>query len=145
MALTLSDPFCVGRWRDEFAELIAHHVDIVIANEVEICSLYGASFDEVIDVVRGQVKVAALTRGAAGSVIVAGDQTHVLDAAPIGQLVDTTGAGDLYAAGFLYGLTHDLPLKACGRLASLAAGHVLGHYGARAAKPLQPLVAAAKA
>jgi sugar/nucleoside kinase (ribokinase family) len=145
VALTLSDPFCVGRWRDEFAELIAHHVDIVIANEVEISSLYGAnSFDQVIDVVRGQVRVAALTRGAEGSVIVAGDQTHVLDAAPIGQLVDTTGAGDLYAAGLLYGLTHDLPLATCGRLASLAAGHVLGHYGARAAKPLAPLVAAAK-
>ncbi|MGH6915295.1 MAG: adenosine kinase, partial [Geminicoccales bacterium] len=133
VALTLSDPFCVARWRAEFAELIAHHVDVLIANEVEICSLYGANaLDEVIDIVRSQVKVAALTRGADGSVIVAGDQTHRLPAAPITRLVDSTGAGDLYAAGLLYGLTHDLPLAACGRLGSLAAAHILGHYGARA-------------
>ncbi len=146
VALTLTDPFCVARWRSEFADLIARHADIVIANEVEICSLYGAnSFDEVIDVVRGEIKVAALTRGADGSVIVAGDRTHALPAAPIERLVDTTGAGDLYAAGLLYGLTHDLPLPACGRLASLAAAHILGHYGARAAGPLKPLVAAAGA
>lgn len=144
VALTLSDPFCVARWRAEFADLIADHVDIVIANEVEICSLYGAnSFDDVIDIVRGQSRIAALTRGGEGSVIVAGDQTHVLQAAPIEALVDTTGAGDLYAAGMLYGLTHDLPLAACGRLASLAAAHILGHYGARASGSLQPLVAAA--
>ncbi len=144
VALTLSDPFCVARWRAEFADLIAHHADIVIANEVEICSLYGAnSFDDVVDVVRGQIGVAALTRGAEGSVIVAGDEVHVIEAAPIEKLVDTTGAGDLYAAGLLYGLTHDLPLATCGHLASLSAGHILGHYGARAAGPLKPLVAAA--
>jgi sugar/nucleoside kinase (ribokinase family) len=146
VALTLSDPFCVDRWRTEFADLIAHHVDIVIANEVEICSLYGAnSFDDVVDVVRAQIAVAALTRGADGSVIVAGEQTHVLGPAPIARLVDTTGAGDLYAAGLLYGLTHDLPLATCGRLASLTAAHILGHYGARAAAPLEPLIAAAAA
>jgi sugar/nucleoside kinase (ribokinase family) len=144
VALTLSDPFCVDRWRDEFADLIARHVDIVIANEVEICSLYGANaFDDVLDIVRGQVRIAALTRGAEGSVIVAGNQTLASPAAPIAELVDTTGAGDLYAAGLLYGLTHDLPLPTCGRLASLAAGHILGHYGARAAGSLKPLVAAA--
>jgi sugar/nucleoside kinase (ribokinase family) len=144
VALTLSDPFCVARWRAEFADLIARHADILIANEVEICSLYGADrFDDVIDIVRSQSRVAALTRGAQGSVIVAGDQTHMLEAAPIDRLVDTTGAGDLYAAGLLYGLTHDLPLAACGRLASLSAAHILGHYGARAARPLRPLVAAA--
>ncbi len=143
VALTLSDPFCVDRWRDEFADLIARHVDIVIANEVEICSLYGANaFEDVLDVVRGQVRIAALTRGADGSVIVAGDQTLVSPAAPIAQLVDTTGAGDLYAAGLLYGLTHDLPLATCGRLASLSAADILGHYGARAAGSLKPLVAA---
>jgi sugar/nucleoside kinase (ribokinase family) len=145
VALTLSDPFCVARWREEFADLIAHHVDVVIANEVEICSLYGANaFDDVLDVVRGQVGLAALTRGADGSVIVSGAQTHVLPAAPIARLVDTTGAGDLYAAGLLYGLTHDLPLAACGRLASLSAGHILGHYGARADGSLKPLVEAAR-
>jgi sugar/nucleoside kinase (ribokinase family) len=146
VALTLSDPFCVARWRAEFADLVAHHVDIVIANEVEICGLYGAnSFDDVIDVVRSQSRIAALTRGADGSVIVAGDQTLAIPAMPIAALVDTTGAGDLYAAGLLYGLTHDLPLAACGRLGSLCAAHILGHYGARAARPLKPLVAAANA
>jgi sugar/nucleoside kinase (ribokinase family) len=146
VALTLSDPFCVARWRAEFADLIAHHADIVIANEVEICSLYGADrFDDVIDVVRNQTRIAALTRGALGSVIVAGEQAYVIPAAPIDRLVDTTGAGDLYAAGLLYGLTHDLPLGACGRLASLSAAHILGHYGARAARSLKPLVAAASA
>jgi sugar/nucleoside kinase (ribokinase family) len=145
VALTLSDPFCVARWREEFAELIARHVDVLIANEVEICSLYGANtFEDVVDVVRGQVDLAALTRGAEGSVIVAPEQTHVLPAAPIGRLVDTTGAGDLYAAGLLYGLTHDLPLAACGRLGSLSAAHILGHYGARASGSLKPLVEAAK-
>ena len=144
VALTLSDPFCVDRWRDEFADLIARHVDIVIANEVEICSLYGANaFEDVLDVVRGQVRIAALTRGADGSVIVAGEQTLASPAAPIAELVDTTGAGDLYAAGLLYGLTHDLPLATCGRLASLSAADILGHYGARAARPLKPLVTAA--
>jgi sugar/nucleoside kinase (ribokinase family) len=146
VALTLSDPFCVDRWRGEFAELITRHVDIVIANEVEICSLYGANeFDDVIDIVRGQAKIAALTRGADGSVIVAGDQTHVSPAAPVAELVDTTGAGDLYAAGLLYGLTHEMPLATCGRLAGLCAAHILGHYGARAAGSLKPLVAAAGA
>jgi sugar/nucleoside kinase (ribokinase family) len=145
VALTLSDPFCVARWRAEFADLIARHADIVIANEVEICSLYGADrFEDVIDVVRRQTRIAALTRGAEGSVIVAGERTHVIPAAPIERLVDTTGAGDLYAAGLLYGLTHDLPLAACGRLGSLCAAHILGHYGARAARPLEPLIAAAR-
>ncbi len=116
----------------------------MIANEVEICSLYGADrFDDVIEIVRGQTRLAALTRGADGSVIVAGDRNVALPAAPIERLVDTTGAGDLYAAGLLYGLTHDLPLPACGRLASLTAAHILGHYGARAAHPLKPLVKAA--
>jgi sugar/nucleoside kinase (ribokinase family) len=146
VALTLSDPFCVARWRAEFADLVAQHVDIVIANEVEICGLYGAnSLDDVIDIVRSQSRIAALTRGADGSVIVAGDQTLAIPAMPIAALVDTTGAGDLYAAGLLYGLTHDLPLAACGRLGSLCAAHILGHYGARAARPLKPLVAAANA
>jgi sugar/nucleoside kinase (ribokinase family) len=146
VALTLSDPFCVARWRSEFADLIAHHADIVIANEVEICSLYGADrLDDVIELVRAQTRVAALTRGADGSMIVSGDRTEVIQAAPIERLVDTTGAGDLYAAGLLYGLTHDLPLAVCGRLASLAAAHILGHYGARAAGPLKPLIEAARA
>ena len=146
VALTLSDPFCVDRWRAEFADLIARHVDILIANEVEICSLYGANeLDQAADMVRGQVQVAALTCSANGSVLVDAAQTHRIAAAPVDAVVDTTGAGDLYAAGLLYGLARDLPLPACGRLGSLAAAEVLGHFGARAKRPLEPLAHAVSA
>jgi sugar/nucleoside kinase (ribokinase family) len=141
VALTLSDPFCVDRWRAEFADLIAHHVDILIANEAEICSLYGVNeLREAAEVVRSQVRVAALTCGGDGSLLVTADRTERIEAAAIERVVDTTGAGDLYAAGLLYGLAHDLPLAACGRLGSLAAAEALGHYGARATRPLAPLV-----
>jgi sugar/nucleoside kinase (ribokinase family) len=144
VALTLSDPFCVDRWRGEFADLIARHVDILIANEVEICSLYGANqLEEAVNRVRGEVEVAALTCSADGSVLVTRERTHRIAAAPVDDVVDTTGAGDLYAAGLLFGLSRDLPLPACGRLGSLAAAEVLGHYGARPQRPLAPLLAAA--
>jgi sugar/nucleoside kinase (ribokinase family) len=141
VALTLSDPFCVDRWRAEFADLIAHHVDILIANEAEICSLYGANeLREAAEMVRSQVRVAALTCGGDGSLLVTTDRAERIEAAAIERVVDTTGAGDLYAAGLLYGLAHELPLAACGRLGSLAAAEVLGHYGARATRPLAPLI-----
>jgi len=146
VALTLSDPFCVDRWRAEFADLIARHVDILIANEAEICSLYGTNqLHEAAERVRDQVRVAALTCSADGSLLVTGGRTQPIEAAQVARLVDTTGAGDLYAAGLLYGLAHDLPPPACGRLGSLAAAEVLGHYGARSQRPLAPLVDAARA
>jgi sugar/nucleoside kinase (ribokinase family) len=146
VALTLSDPFCVDRWRAEFADLIARHVDILIANQLEICSLYGAKeLDQAADMVRGQVQLAALTCSADGSVLVTNGHTHRIAAAPVAAVVDTTGAGDLYAAGLLYGLARDLPLPACGRLGSLAAAEVLGHFGARPIRPLKPLVEAVSA
>ena len=146
VALSLSDPFCVGRWRAEFADLIAHHVDILIGNEVEICSLYGADeLEQAVEQVRGQTRLAALTRSAQGSVLVAGARTERVPAAPVARVIDSTGAGDLYAAGLLYGLTHDLPLAACGRLGSLAAAAVLGQLGARPEQPLAPLVDQAQA
>ncbi len=139
VALTLSDPFCVERHREEFLDLIAGNIDIVFANEDEITMLYQVdTFDEALHRVRGQCEIAALTRGAAGSVIVAGDDTHVIDAHPA-NVVDTTGAGDLYAAGFLYGLTHGCDLTTCGRLASLGAAEVISHLGARPAVPLSEL------
>jgi sugar/nucleoside kinase (ribokinase family) len=145
VALSLSDPFCVARWRQEFADLIARHVDIVIANEVEICSLYGANdLQQAIDLVRGQAGLAALTRSADGSVLVAGEQTEWVPAAPVARVTDSTGAGDLYAAGLLYGLTHGLPLATCGRLGGLAAAEVLGQFGARPERPLAPLVEQAR-
>jgi sugar/nucleoside kinase (ribokinase family) len=143
VALTLSDPFCVERHRDEFTRLIERDVDILFANEHEILSLYQLdSFDDALQRVRGVCEVAALTRGPRGSIIVAGDEVHVIDAHPT-QVVDTTGAGDLYAAGFLYGFTHDRPLQVCGRLASLAAAEVISHLGARPETSLRELASRA--
>ncbi len=132
VALSLSDPFCVARHRAEFRDLVEHHVNVLFANEDEITSLYEVDeFDTALQLARGQCEVVALTRGAKGSVVLGGDEVHLIDAAPVARLVDTTGAGDLYAAGFLYGLTHGMELARCGRLAALAAGEVVSHYGAR--------------
>jgi sugar/nucleoside kinase (ribokinase family) len=139
VALTLSDPFCVERHREEFVELIANDIDILFANEDEITSLYQVkTFDEALLRVRGHCDIAALTRGARGSVIVAGDDVHVIDAHPA-TVVDTTGAGDLFAAGFLFGLTHGHDLATCGQLASLGAAEVISHLGARPAVALAEL------
>src|SRR6516165_10784094 len=102
VSLSLSDPFCVDRHREEFRELVRDHVDILFANEAEICSLWQTeSFDAALQATRGLCEVAALTRSAKGSLILAGEETHMVDAAPVRRVVDTTGAGDLYAAGFL--------------------------------------------
>jgi sugar/nucleoside kinase (ribokinase family) len=142
VALTLSDPFCVERHRDDFRELIEGKIDILFANEIEITSLYEVeTFDAALQQVRGHCEVAALTRGPAGSVIVHGEEVHIIDAAPVEKVVDTTGAGDLYAAGFLYGFTHGHDLVTAGRLASLAAAEVISHLGAR---PEQSLATLAK-
>ena len=139
VALTLSDPFCVERHREEFLELIERDIDILFANEHEVTMLYEVdTFDEALHRVRGHCAIAALTRGPQGSVIVAGDDIHVIDAPPV-DVIDTTGAGDLYAAGFLYGLTHGHELATCGRLASLAAAEVISHLGARPAEVLAEL------
>jgi sugar/nucleoside kinase (ribokinase family) len=132
VALTLSDSFCVERWREEFLRLVEDDVDILFANENEIRALYGThDFDEALQQVRPRVRIAALTRSARGSVIVSGDEVHVIDAHPVARVVDTTGAGDLYAAGFLCGLTRGLDLGRCGHIASLCAAEVIQHVGAR--------------
>jgi sugar/nucleoside kinase (ribokinase family) len=132
VALTLSDPFCVDRHRTEFRELVEGEIDVLFANEAEICSLYEVEeFDAALQQIRHHCQVAALTRGERGSVVVAGDEVHVIDASPVERLLDTTGAGDQYAAGFLYGLTHGHDLAVCGRLGSAAAAEVITHYGAR--------------
>jgi sugar/nucleoside kinase (ribokinase family) len=132
VALTLSDPFCVDRHRAEFMHLISGHVDIVFANEEETKSLFEVDdFDVALQQIRGHCDIAALTRSEKGSVIVAGDDIHVVDAAPVDKVVDTTGAGDLFAAGFLYGLTRDRTLADCGRIGGMAAAEIIGHYGAR--------------
>ncbi|MFP6759554.1 MAG: adenosine kinase [Alphaproteobacteria bacterium] len=141
VALTLSDAFCVDRYRDEFRALVAGGVDIVFANEAELLSLYEVtSFDEGLQAIRGDCEVAALTRGENGSVIVSGDAVHVVDAAPVSRLVDTTGAGDLFAAGFLHGYTAGKDLAASGTLGSLAAAEVISHFGARPDVPLRALL-----
>jgi sugar/nucleoside kinase (ribokinase family) len=143
VALTLSDGLCVDRHRDDFRALVEHEVDILFANEAEICSLYEVSdFDDALQNVLHHCEIAALTRSAKGSVIVSGDDVHVIDAHPVrGSVVDTTGAGDLYAAGFLYGLTHGYDLGRCGRLGALAAAEVISHLGARPEIPLAELAA----
>ncbi len=141
VALTLSDAFCVDRYRDEFLELAEHHVDILFANENELISLYQTGdFDQALQCVRGHCQIAALTRGKKGSVVISGDEVHVIDAVPVDHVVDTTGAGDLYAAGFLYGLTRGRDLHDCGRLGGIAAAEVISHFGARPETPLDQLV-----
>ena len=142
VALSLSDAFCVERHRDSFLELVDGHVDILFANEMEITSLYKAnSFEEAADAVRGRCRIAALTRSEQGSVILSGDQTITVEPFRLGPLVDTTGAGDLYAAGFLHAYTQGESLAACGRLGSLCAGAVVTQLGPRPQGSLKELVA----
>lgn len=141
VSLTLSDSFCVDRHRADFKTLVKSHVDVLFANEAEILSLYEtASFDDAVSKVRADCAVAVLTRSEKGAVIVAGDSLHKVAAEPLHKLVDTTGAGDLYAAGFLYGYTRNLPLPTCGRIGAIAAAEVLSHYGARPETALADLV-----
>ena len=144
VALTLSDAFCVDRHRDEFSALIAESVDIVFANETEILSLWQVkSFDDAAH--QCQVRkdrIWAITRSEKGSVVIGnGIATHV-PAQKIARLVDTTGAGDLYASGFLLGVAQGRPLSECARLGHVCAGEVISHYGARPETSLQALAAA---
>lgn len=132
VALTLSDGFCVDRHRAEFLELIRDGVDILFANESEILALYETEdFDKAIAQAKTDTTLAALTRSEKGSLIVSQGEAIEVPPETVDELVDSTGAGDLYAAGFLYGLTHDLGLETAGRLGSLAAAEVISHMGAR--------------
>jgi sugar/nucleoside kinase (ribokinase family) len=141
VSMTLSDAFCVDRWRAEFLDLLRTRIDILFANEAELLSLYEATtFDEALQAARREGKIAALTRSAKGSVVVNGEEVHVVDAAPVSKVVDTTGAGDLYAAGFLYGYTRGLPLGECARIGGLAAAEIISHFGARPETPLKMLL-----
>ena len=142
VALSLSDAFVVDRHREEFLDLVEGHIDLLFANEVEICSLYETDdFDVALQRVSGHCEVAALTRGAKGAVIVSSDAVHIIDAAKATRVEDTTGAGDLFAAGFLYGFTHGYELAVCGHLGALAALEVIGHMGARPMVSLAELAA----
>ena len=142
VSLTLSDGFCVDRHRDEFLhELMVKSVDVLFSNEDEITSLYQVdTFDDALQRVRAEVPLAFLTRGAAGSVVVRGDELHVVDAVPV-KVVDTTGAGDAYAAGALHGLTTGRDLATCARLGSVAASEVISHMGPRPHRALRELAA----
>jgi sugar/nucleoside kinase (ribokinase family) len=141
VALSLSDSFCVERYRAEFEDFVEHSVDILFANEEEIMALYQAdTFDAALQEVRAKCEIAALTRGSQGSVIVSVDEVHIIDPERVGEVVDTTGAGDLFAAGFLFGLTGGRDLGSCGRLGGIAAAEIISHLGARPEADLQQLI-----
>ena len=143
VALTLSDTFCVDRYRDEFLELIRQGVaDIVFANKSELHALYQtADFDAAVAALREEKILAAVTRSEKGACILRGGEMHSVPAAPIEKLVDTTGAGDLFAAGFLAGYTKGLALDHCARLGALAAAEIIQHFGARPEVDLAQLAA----
>ncbi|MCA8927963.1 MAG: adenosine kinase [Alphaproteobacteria bacterium] len=141
VALTLSDPFCVERHRDTFLELIADHIDILFANEHEITALFQTdSFEEAAKRVSAFTGVGVLTRSAKGSVVVADGEQVSVPAQAVPKVVDTTGAGDLYAAGFLYGYTQGKDWATCAALGGLCAAEIIGHMGARPETSLADLV-----
>jgi sugar/nucleoside kinase (ribokinase family) len=142
VSLTLSDAFCVARFREEFLELAEKYVDILFANETEILSLYQAEvFDDALQQVRKHCEIAALTRSEKGSIVVNDGDVHVIDAVKGVKVVDTTGAGDAYAAGFLYAYTQGRDLAACGRLGGVLAAEVISQYGPRIKGDVKALAA----
>jgi sugar/nucleoside kinase (ribokinase family) len=131
-SITLSDSFCVERHRESFLELIRNDIDVVFANEAEIKSLYQTqNFDGAMKAISTDCPVAVLTRSEKGCIVIQGDEVHAAPAHPVSKVVDVTGAGDLFAAGFLHGLTAGKPLPESAKLGSLAAGEVISHIGAR--------------
>lgn len=141
LAVTLSDTFCVVRHRDDFKTLIKDHVDILFANENELKELtQTGDTEKAIESIRGQCEIIVVTLGEAGSVIVTKDETIRIAPITPKQLVDTTGAGDSYAAGFMFGLTEGKPLAECGRLGSLAASEVISHMGPRPLTALKSML-----
>ncbi len=131
VALTLSDSFCVERHLDEWGTLVDEQVDVLFGNADEVQVLCGTTFDEAVRQLQRRVDIAVITRGSAGSLVATPSEVVEVPAAMVPRLVDTTGAGDLYASGFLYGYTNGLPLAECGRLGSVAAAEVISHIGAR--------------
>jgi sugar/nucleoside kinase (ribokinase family) len=141
ISLTLSDAFCVKRYLKEFQDLVRDHVDILFANESEIMALWETDdYARAVDITRKACDLAALTRSEKGSLIVTPENVIEIPAWPVGKVVDLTGAGDLYAAGFLFGYTQGRNLETCGRIASLCAGEIISHFGARPEVPLTELL-----
>jgi len=136
VALTLSDSFCVDRHRADFLDLVKNNIDILFSNEDEIKSLYQVgSINDALHQLRDDCEFAAVTRNEHGSVVIDGDEVVIIDAEPVDSVVDATGAGDMYAAGFLYGFVRGKPIEQCGRIGSIVASEVISHMGSR------PLVA----
>jgi sugar/nucleoside kinase (ribokinase family) len=133
VSLSLSDSFCVDRHREAFLDLVATEVDVLFANEAEVCALYDTDqVSQAYAMVSKHCDLAAITLGSKGSVVVERNgKVHDVPADPVVEVIDTTGAGDLYASGFLFGLTRQLPPAECGRLGSVAAAEVISHVGAR--------------
>lgn len=132
LSISLADPFCVDRHRDTFQKLLERHVDLVFANESEICALFRTDrLDDALAAVRGLCEVAVVTRSAAGSVVLVGQETWSVPAAPVAKVVDTTGAGDLYAAGFLHAYTRGRSPVECAQLGAICAAEIISHVGAR--------------
>ncbi|MEO7397025.1 MAG: adenosine kinase [Ilumatobacteraceae bacterium] len=141
VSLTLSDSFCVDRHRGDFRNLVADEVDILFGNEDELMSLYEvASFEEAVAAVRADCALAAITRGADGCVVVTADEILAVPAEFVERVLDTTGAGDLFASGFLFGYTNGFDLGECARLGSVAAAEVISHVGARPLIDLRKLI-----
>ena len=142
VAFTLSDAFCVERHRKDFRDLADGRVDILFANEVEICSLFEvADFDTAARAIAGKLPIAVITRSEKGAVVLAGGQAIEVPAERVSKIVDTTGAGDLFAAGFLHGLAQGRDLKVCAEFGAIAAAEVISHYGARPEADLRALAA----
>lgn len=140
-AFTLSDPFCVDRFRDEFIALIDERIDLVFANQHELCSLFEVDdLATAVEHARAHPATWAVTRSEKGSIVFAGGERFDVPATPVAEVQDTTGAGDLYAAGFLYGYTRDFALTRCATLGSQAAAEVISHVGARPLVPLAELL-----
>lgn len=138
MALNLSDKFCVERHRADFYFFAKNHSDILVANEHEIMALYGESnLDAALAQAKEDCEIIVATRGEKGSIIISGDKSIKMDAAPVAKLLDTTGAGDMFAAGFLYGITHGRDIGEAGKFGALAAAEIISQYGSRPQTPLK--------
>ena len=142
VSMTLSDSFCVERHHDAFMDFVENHIDLLFANEAEVSALFpGLEFDAAVAELRSRVDYAAVTRGSDGSVVFGPGEIIDIAPHPVAELVDTTGAGDLYAAGFLHGFSQGAELRVCGELGSMAASEVISHIGARPSANLAEIAA----